>query len=661
MTEPIIIYPTGLIGLMNFAPFGVDVVKPLQAPNLLVRTPGVYDLNYIVPATQGTVEVSVEVGTAGANRLVAFLVDSWTSLTKYVGLGVDAQNQPVALLSVDGLGTVYGLSAPPVTPIPSGTRLSFRLAYDLRTPMYEDVTAVLQVHEEQGDWGVLPKVSVESFTPRFLVVGFAGIGLSEFNGSIRWVQACGDAEMIRNSLVVKERFWSTMVAGSTLSAGIIGKFAVEATLAGSSNMSSPEVVFDFSPATLAGDSGLTSDILGSFVLPSSLDGDSGVVSDLTGTFFLPAATLDGDSALASELSGGEFSLPAISFDGDSDLASYLTRAYLLPATSLDGDSGLTSDILGSFVLQSSLDGDSGVASDLTGMFLLPVATLDGESDLTSDILGSFALQSGLDGESDQASDLTGTFFLAATSLGGSSDLTSALILPDISGIAPAFGSTLGGAVVTLTGTNLSSVTGVTIGGEPCTVVTVDTDSSVRCVSPALALGAHDVQVTTFEGAVATLAGGYTVDANLITDPNLFESAFWDKTYNLDVAGTTGNAIMEDTTIHVHHLDQHMAGFIGGQASVMSLKISGGTGAKRNLYILRDTNAKFYVDRDTGVTSGLVGCTVTTLVDGSDVYVTAYVPTTLSQGLKIYLVTSDYSIGYLGTNSTVNVYDMAVAQ
>lgn len=44
--------------------------------------------------------------------------------------------------------------------------------------------------------------------------------------------------------------------------------------------------------------------------------------------------------------------------------------------------------------------------------------------------------------------------------------------PSISAVTPSHGGTQGGTVISITGTGMSSVTGVRIGGAPCTGVTV---------------------------------------------------------------------------------------------------------------------------------------------------------------------------------------------
>ncbi len=73
---------------------------------------------------------------------------------------------------------------------------------------------------------------------------------------------------------------------------------------------------------------------------------------------------------------------------------------------------------------------------------------------------------------------------------------------DVTGITPTFGSTAGGTVITITGTGLGSVSDVTVGGVPCTAVTVISPTEVRATTPARSAGDATVVVSTLAGSVA---------------------------------------------------------------------------------------------------------------------------------------------------------------
>jgi hypothetical protein len=78
----------------------------------------------------------------------------------------------------------------------------------------------------------------------------------------------------------------------------------------------------------------------------------------------------------------------------------------------------------------------------------------------------------------------------------------------ITSVVPATGGVAGGTVVTLNGTNLDGVTGVTFGGTAGTALTVLSDTQVRITTPAKAAGAYDVVAADDSGNV-TKTGGFT--------------------------------------------------------------------------------------------------------------------------------------------------------
>ncbi|WP_155413334.1 autotransporter outer membrane beta-barrel domain-containing protein, partial [Rhodopseudomonas palustris] len=97
-----------------------------------------------------------------------------------------------------------------------------------------------------------------------------------------------------------------------------------------------------------------------------------------------------------------------------------------------------------------------------------------------------------------------------TTVGGSVTSTGGftyILSPSISTVSPNAGPTAGGTSVTITGTNLSGVTSVTIGGAAATLGT-NTSTSIVVTTPAGTAGARDVVVTTAGGSV-TSTGGFT--------------------------------------------------------------------------------------------------------------------------------------------------------
>ena len=80
--------------------------------------------------------------------------------------------------------------------------------------------------------------------------------------------------------------------------------------------------------------------------------------------------------------------------------------------------------------------------------------------------------------------------------------------PTISSVLPNVGSTAGGTAITITGTNLTDTSSVTIGGAAATSVSVVNSTTVTAVTPAGTAGATTVSVTT-PGGTANLTNGFT--------------------------------------------------------------------------------------------------------------------------------------------------------
>jgi formylglycine-generating enzyme required for sulfatase activity len=77
----------------------------------------------------------------------------------------------------------------------------------------------------------------------------------------------------------------------------------------------------------------------------------------------------------------------------------------------------------------------------------------------------------------------------------------------VSSIAPNAGVTSGGHQITITGAYLALTTGVTIGGTPCTGVTVVNATTVTAMTPTGTLGNADVVITGGKGTI-TVVGGF---------------------------------------------------------------------------------------------------------------------------------------------------------
>jgi hypothetical protein len=74
--------------------------------------------------------------------------------------------------------------------------------------------------------------------------------------------------------------------------------------------------------------------------------------------------------------------------------------------------------------------------------------------------------------------------------------------PTVTSISPTSGSTAGGDTITITGTDLTGATGITVGGNACTAFNVASATSATCTTPAGTAGTASVVVTTPGGSNA---------------------------------------------------------------------------------------------------------------------------------------------------------------
>ena len=79
-------------------------------------------------------------------------------------------------------------------------------------------------------------------------------------------------------------------------------------------------------------------------------------------------------------------------------------------------------------------------------------------------------------------------------------------VPVVTSVSPSSGPVAGGTTVTIAGSRLADVTGVTFGGTAASAVAVISDSQVQATAPAHAAGAVDVQATDVAGTSPSVAG-----------------------------------------------------------------------------------------------------------------------------------------------------------
>jgi len=108
----------------------------------------------------------------------------------------------------------------------------------------------------------------------------------------------------------------------------------------------------------------------------------------------------------------------------------------------------------------------------------------------------------------------GVVSVSVTTPGGASNTlsftyTAPPAVPAISVLSPAGGTTSGGTVVTITGTNLTGTTGVSFGGVAGTNIQVNDATSVTVTSPSHVAGAVPVTLTTAAGTSSAMTYLYS--------------------------------------------------------------------------------------------------------------------------------------------------------
>jgi|GEM_PF-2467751 len=148
--------------------------------------------------------------------------------------------------------------------------------------------------------------------------------------------------------------------------------------------------------------------------------------------------------------------------------------------------------------------------------------------------------------------------------------------PTITNVSPSSGTTTGGTVVTITGTNLSTVTSVMFDGAGAGIVSV-TATSIQVDTPAHAAGTVDVTVTT-SGGTATAQGAYTFTApstpvtlvSSLNPSNYGDSVTFTATLEDDAA--TGTITFYDDATAI----SGAVTVVSGAASFTTSSLSGGT-------------------------------------------------------------------------------------
>src|SRR5262249_3440062 len=116
--------------------------------------------------------------------------------------------------------------------------------------------------------------------------------------------------------------------------------------------------------------------------------------------------------------------------------------------------------------------------------------------------------------------VAGTYHITVTTPSGVSATSTsdqfaynAAPVPTVTAVSPSTGTSAGGVVVTVTGTNFTGASAVNFGSTAATCFTVLSDTSLTVTAPPITAGTYDITVTTPSGTSATgTADRFTVTA-----------------------------------------------------------------------------------------------------------------------------------------------------
>jgi formylglycine-generating enzyme required for sulfatase activity len=150
--------------------------------------------------------------------------------------------------------------------------------------------------------------------------------------------------------------------------------------------------------------------------------------------------------------------------------------------------------------------------------------------------------------------------VGVTTAFGTATLASAysyLPAPTLASVSPSTGPAFGSTLITLTGTNLTGATDVTVGGVAASKVQVINATTVTAVTPAGTVGATSVGVTT-PGGTASLVGAFTYTAVVPYWATLIEAepdpaVVWDETLRAAIRATGWAWRVRDTATQIEML------------------------------------------------------------------------------------------------------------
>lgn len=185
--------------------------------------------------------------------------------------------------------------------------------------------------------------------------------------------------------------------------------------------------------------------------------------------------------------------------------------------------------------------------------------------------------------------------ISVTAVGGTSTLTAAftfLKVPTVTKVTPAFGSTLGGDALVITGTDLLTATSVTLGGVVTAIdantMTV-TNTSISLTTPANGAASSTDAAATTLGGTGTKTGGFTY----VIAPTITNVSFTDATVGTVYAGqvtSTGTPAVTSykaTGVPAGMTVNALTGVIGGKPTlaggyILTITVSNGYSVSKSI-------------------------------------------------------------------------------
>nr|WP_269330251.1 IPT/TIG domain-containing protein [Kineosporia babensis] len=237
------------------------------------------------------------------------------------------------------------------------------------------------------------------------------------------------------------------------------------------------------------------------VTPASgpLSGTTTVTVNGTG-FVAGATTVDFGSAPGTSVN--VISPTRLTVISPSSATAQVVNVLVTTANGTSSGAGTANDF--AYVAAPSVGGISPTAGPVAGGTVMTISGT-GFADATTVRFGTVSVPFVVN--TDGTITLTvpagsaGLVDITVTGPGGTSAVTPNTrfryqVVPAISGISPAQGAVTGGTAIVITGTGFTGATRVTVGGNDMASFTVDSDTSIRAVTPAGLIGDRPVRVTT---------------------------------------------------------------------------------------------------------------------------------------------------------------------